>query len=216
MRERDIVDFTKMIENENGEFVDENGEEIGCKICHTHEKAYEKFVEKIEKHPDALTNEAMYGEHRSRHICPKCGELLVPHLDCTDNFEMAVVSEENVSIPDGRIGYYAIYECTNEKCVDSFGNRSIFAMMPEPVNYNGNHDIFYTGGRTYLKDKDMIELAKNIFKGIQPSIEQYIQRKLHPENDVDKNLDMGHVELWASRDVEEVLANWFYEHGLKK
>lgn len=216
MRERDIVDFTKMVENENGEFVDENGEEIGCKICHTHEKAYEKFVEKIENHPEMYNYKPMFGEHRSRHICPKCGELLVPCLVCTDDFEMAVVSEENGSVPDGRIGYYAIYQCTNEKCVDSFGNRSKFAMMPEPITYNWSHSIFYTGGRTYLEDKDMAELAKAVFKGIQPSIEQYIQRKLHPENAVDENLDIKHIELWTSRDVEEVLANWFYEHGLKK
>ena len=68
-------------------------------------------------------------------------------------------------------------------------------MMPEPITYNWSHSIFYTGGRTYLEDKDMAELAKAVFKGIQPSIEQYIQRKLHPENAVDENLDIKHIEL---------------------
>lgn len=38
MKERDIVDFTKMIKNENGKLIDENGKEIGCMICYTHEK----------------------------------------------------------------------------------------------------------------------------------------------------------------------------------
>ena len=45
MKERDIVDFTKMKKNEDGEFIDENGNEVGCEICYTHKKAYEKYVD---------------------------------------------------------------------------------------------------------------------------------------------------------------------------
>ena len=41
MKEKDIVDFSKMEETEDGFVIDEDGNEIGCKICHTHEKAFE-------------------------------------------------------------------------------------------------------------------------------------------------------------------------------
>ena len=214
MKERDIVDFTKMTKNENGELIDENGKEIGCMICYTHEKAAEKFDEKLNS-PEYEQLLYQFGIERVA-FCPKCGSLLVPCYDWTDSNEMAIVSEENVSLPDGNIGYYHICECTNEECTDKYGNRSIFALMPEPIEYNGNHSIFYTGGRTYLEDNDMQELSNQIFKAIQPSINNYIERKLNPENGIDKNLNIRNIELWASRDVNEILANWFYEHGMKK
>ena len=124
--------------------------------------------------------------------------------------------EFRVAMKDGNIGYYHICECTNEECTDKYGNRSIFALMPEPIEYNGNHSIFYTGGRTYLEDNDMQELSNQIFKAIQPSINNYIERKLNPKNKIDENLNLNNIELWTSRDVDEILANWFYEHGMKK
>lgn len=43
MKEKEIVDFTKLKKNEEGDYLTESGEEIGCGLCYTHEKAYEKL-----------------------------------------------------------------------------------------------------------------------------------------------------------------------------
>ena len=39
MKEKDIVDFTKMKKNEEDEYIDSEGNEVGCRICYTHAKA---------------------------------------------------------------------------------------------------------------------------------------------------------------------------------
>lgn len=206
MKEKDIVDFTKMkkIEHEHyDEYIDDNGNEVGCKICYTHDKAYEKFNE--------LTKNS-----KVKHLCPKCGKRLV--RDCyshTDDNGMVVVSEVNYSKPEGNIGYYELYYCENPECEDFYG-QSYYALIPERVCYNGNHGIFYTGGDDYFMDKDMEELAKMVFEAVKPSIDQYVERKLNPVNVIDKNLSEWNLHLWTSRDVSSILAKWFYEHGLKK
>lgn len=45
MKEKDIVDFTKFKKDEDDELIDENGNQVGCEICYTHEKAYKYFIE---------------------------------------------------------------------------------------------------------------------------------------------------------------------------
>lgn len=180
MKEKDIVDFTKM------EQVDENGNEVGCEICYTHKKAYEKlddeFDIRINIHPK----------------CPKCGNQMYEEGE-------GIVSEGNYSIPDGEIGLYPIFCCP--EC------NEYFAYIPEQISYNANHDIYYTGGRDYLEDEDHKKLLKDIFKKIEPSIEQYIRRVVD-EHEV--GLNMWNIKLWCERDVEAAIANWLYEHKLKK
>ena len=47
MKEKDIVDFDLFKKNEEDEYIDENGEEIGCEICYVHNKAYDYFTNNI-------------------------------------------------------------------------------------------------------------------------------------------------------------------------
>lgn len=191
MKERDIVDFTKMKKNEDGEFIDENGNEVGCEICYTHKKAYEKYVDGEEEAVE------IYEVVR----CPKCNNVLSNYTYIGAN----VVSEANFSVPDGNIGIYPIFKCN--EC-DQY-----YALMPEPIEYNANHDIYYTGGRKYIVDSDQQELLENIFETMKPSIEQYIRRVV---DEKEKGLNMWNIMTWCKYDVEEALAKWLYEHGLKK
>ena len=187
MKEKDIVNFDEMQKDENGDHIDNNGNVIGCHICYTHEKAYEKF----ENMP--FTNTPVSA------VCPNCGEhYMIP-------YELQVVSEVNYSNPDGEIGYYSVFNC--DKC------GKYFAYIPHEISYNGNHDIFYTGGRDYLENDEHIKLKKQIFDAIKPSIEQYIRRVV---DEHERYLDINNILTWCGRDVEHTIANWLYEHNLKK
>ena len=194
MKERDIVDFEKLKET-NPELFDEDSEFKACEICYTHTKAYEKF----------RNNESLLELEIPKPICPNCGEMI---HSAGYVFDDVIVSEVNYSNPDGEIGYYSTWTCS--RCGANF------SLMPVLVNYNANHDIFYTGGKQYLYDKDMKEVSKKIFDAVYPSIKQYIDRKLNPKNGVDEGLDEDDVKLWTSRDVEQAIAEIMYEHGFKK
>lgn len=193
MKERDVVDFEKLKET-NPEMFDENGEFENCRICYTHELMYEKVEEKVETIPIPVPR------------CPKCGKPLTRGSFGYDN---AVVGESNTPTPDGEIGYYPIYEC--EDCDE------IYSLMPIRTSYNGNHNIFYTGGKDYLYDDDMKAVSKEIYDAVMPSIKNYIERKLNPQCDYDKKfLNERNIEWWVDGHIEGVIAKIMYEHGFKK
>lgn len=187
MKEKDIVDFTKMeYDEENDNYINSEGNDVGCQICYTHSQAYKKFGEYYTEKIDMLP------------LCPKCGERMI-------DYESQVISEVNYSNPDGEIGYYPVFYCN--EC-DKY-----FAYMPVEINHNGNHDIYYTGGRDYIEDEEQQKLKNDVFKSIKPSIEQYIRRVV---DEKEKGLDLWNIMTWCSRDVEHAIANWLYEHKLKK
>lgn len=187
MKEKDIVDFTKMKKDEiTEELIDENGDEVGCQICYTHQKAYEKFDEEYTDEINVLP------------ICPKCGERIV-HED------LHVISEVNYSNPDGEIGYYPVFYC--HSC------QEYFAYMPIPITYNANHDIYYTGGRRYIEDDNQKKLVNDVFEAIKPNIEQYVRRVV---DEKEKGLSLWNVQTWSERAVEDAVANWLYENNMKK
>ena len=187
MKEKDIVDFTEMsYDEDNDEYLDETDNPVGCEICYTHAKAYEKFSE------DYTTGIEMLP------LCPICGE----HMTHEDS---QVVSEVNYSNPDGEIGYYPVFYC--HSC------QEYFAYMPTQISYNANHDIYYTGGRRYIEDANQKKLVKDVFEAIKPNIEQYIRRVV---DEKEKGLSLWNVQLWSERAVEDAVANWLYENKLKK
>lgn len=203
MKEKDIVDFSKMEETEDGFVIDEDGNEIGCKICHTHEKAFE-----------ILSKKQVTSKGKVLPLCPKCGNVLSPLSD--SGYEYGTVSEVNYSNPDGEIGLYEFYHC--DVCLEDskLSTQQNYALMPIRIVHNANHGIHYTGGRDYAEDEDIEKLIDAIFEGMKGSIQQYVERKLNPKNDFDKMLDMSNVMLWSKRDVESAVCNWLYERGLKK
>ena len=203
MKEKDIVDFSKMEETEDGFVIDEDGNEIACKICHTHEKAFE-----------ILSKKQVTSKGRVLPLCPKCGNVLAPLSD--SGYEYGTVSEVNYSNPDGEIGLYEFYHCDVCGKDPELGTQHNYALMPVRIVHNGNHDIHYTGGRDYAEDEDIKKLIDAIFEGMKGSIQQYIERKLNPKDARDKMLDMRNVMLWSERDVESAVCNWLYEKGLKK
>ena len=119
--------------------------------------------------------------------------------------DLQVVSEVNYSNPEGHIGYYPVFRC--------YHCQKYFAYMPTEINYNANHDIYYTGGRDYVEDEDQKKLVDEVFNAVKPSIEQYIRRVVD-ENE--KGLSLWNIKTWCKRDVEHAVANWLYEHNLKK
>ena len=189
MKEKDIIDFSKMNKNEYGDYIDENGEVIVCEICHLHDKAYEKFEE------DRLWNIPV--SH-----CPTCGCRMSSHPQSDEN-DSAVVSETNSYTSDGNIGYYPIFYC--DKC------DTTYALMPTPVIYNGNHDIFYTGGRKYVVDKEQNELVKSVASSCISDVEQFLSRKENEDSITTDNL-----KIWLKNSVEHKIASWLYNQGLKK
>lgn len=108
---------------------------------------------------------------------------------------------------------YSVWECHN---CEKENKHHLYALMPVPISYNGNHDIFYTGGKDYLYDEEDKKFAEELFKKIKPSIDQYIRRKLNPENNVDETLSEWNYSIWCSRDVEYFIVEWLYKHGMKK
>ena len=204
MKERDIVDFSKFYKNKDGYLVDENNEEVGCEICYTHKKAYEKFK----------VDEDLNVEKISSPICPICGEPLSRRYNNTTECFNAVVSEYNGSNPNGNIGFYSIWEC--EHCKDYYGNKMTYALIPEPIIYNGNHDIFYTGGKYYIRTPEEEELLELVKAKVMPSIMQYIRRVINPKDGFDKSLSEDNLKYWCSNDIEHAIAEWMYNHGFKK
>ena len=194
MKEKDIIDFDKYKKNEDGDPVDVNGNVL-CLHCETHRVAYDKLSE-IQKD----------GKGGLIPLCPKCGKPLEPYT--TSGYSDVIVSERNAHEPNGEIGLYRCYHC--EECDQDY------AMMPIPIVHNGNHDTHYTGGRKYAGDADVEELCKKVAEAVMPSINQYIERKLKPENSIDATLTLDHVDLWCERDIEELVCGWLYDRGLKK
>lgn len=76
--------------------------------------------------------------------------------------------------------------------------------------------IYSTGGKDYLADDEEEKFAKELYEKIKPSIDNYIRRKLNPEDNIDKNLSEWNYDCWCSRDVSNFIAEWLYNHGMKK
>lgn len=186
MKEKDIVDFSKLNKDEGDNYIDENGEIIACEICHLHDKAYEKLEE------DRLWNIPV--PH-----CPKCGDRMSSHPQSGEN-DSAIVSETNVYTSDGDIGYYPIFYC--------YECDRTYALMPTPVIYKGNHDIFYTGGRKYVIDEEQEKLVESVANGCIAEVEQFLNCK--------ENITTDNLKTWIKYSVEHEIASWLYDQGLKK
>lgn len=187
MKEKDIINFEEL-KKTNPELFDNDDGYNDCEICKTHEEAYKKLS------VDTTSTIATP-------VCDKCMCSMIEEKD-------AIVSETNFSNPDGDIGYYSIFRCP--KC------NKLYAMMPIEIQYNGNHDIYYTGGKYYLVDDNMREVCNEIFETILPSVKQYIDRKLNPEDSHDINLDEWNYKTWIRYDIEHAIAKILYERGFKK
>lgn len=193
MTEKDIVDFNNeekyIKDEESGMCIEkETGEEVGCKICYTHTKAYEFFNSKND-----------YQEKIPNPICPHCKEQMIYENDSV------VVGETNYSDPRNKLYYTNIYKCP--QCGKTV------CLVPTDVEYNANHDIYYTGGRDYiLDDKTLKPLLEDITNRINDRVMDYVNRKLAGE----KSLSDCNIQYWCSNQIEEAICNFLYEAGVKK
>lgn len=88
--------------------------------------------------------------------CPYCGSAVMSWKDAN----IAVVQETNTSDPNQYVVAVPIVECHNCKPYARH-----FALYPTPIIYNANHDIYYTGGSTYVPvnwdDSERVEWKKD-------------------------------------------------------
>ncbi len=156
----------------------------GCELCETHKRAYTQI-------PDGV-------------ICPYCGHN---HPDWFNDFmSMAnyqVVGMMNGYNPEDNISKFLVFNC--EKCGE------YIAMMPEKVIYNGNHDVYYTGGSHYLNDDNKNEIFMNAQSKIEAHLKQWIER--YESGD---KVSISNVALWLKRDITHAIAEYLFEKGLKK
>lgn len=157
-----------------------------CDVCYLHENAYKILKEE--------------------YLCPRCNAPLIKGgLGYGEGF--VVVGETNFYNEDQNIGMYELYHC--KKCGDGLGN--IYVTMPIPVIYNGNHDIFYTGGKNYLVDSTKI-IDEKIKEKLLPTIEQYTRRI----KDGERSIDSWNLLIWLTGDIHNIIAGFLYENGYKK
>lgn len=182
---------------------EEDGE-CTCDVCELYDLAKDKYK--------AIAAEAvdvpMVFADAMRVIpeCPKCGKLLNPgtmygYLSGVVGGSNTVDENENIQM------------CQFWSCPDCEQN---YAMMPEQITWNANHDIHFTGGAHYLTDEDE-ELAKElIFSKISASVDQFCEHVRKPKDGMDEALSSWNLRLWIERDITAGLAEYLYSKGLRK
>ena len=118
--------------------------------------------------------------------------------------DKVVLTWDNGTNPKGEVGYYPIYDCTHCK--------KPYALIPTQVHYNGNHDIFYTGGKRFLNYDDEELLKSKVKNEMLKSIDQYTRRI----KDGETSLDSWQLNYWLQGDIEHAIAEFLYEAGYKK
>lgn len=136
-------------------------------------------------------------------LCPKCNKPLTKGAMYLGS-DFAVVGEANTINEDQFIGKYPIYHCNHDDI-------ALYALMPIPIIYNGNHDIFYTGGSHFLTE-DTNKLNEQVKEKILSSIEQYTNRIRKGEN----SLEPWNLLIWIQYAIEGTIAKFLYDNGYKK
>lgn len=155
-----------------------------CSLCVTHERAYKKI-------PNGI-------------ICPYCGHnhredgnfIVIP--------DYKVVGQHNAYDPEEEIAKYPVFNC--DKCGEHI------ALIPEKVMWNGNHDVYYTGGKHYFPHA---EAESEIFQKVQAKMEAHLKQWVERYEAGDK-VSTSNVALWLRRDIESAIAEFLFEKGFKK
>lgn len=151
-----------------------------CGVCYLHERAHEKLPKSI--------------------LCPyaECGKEIY-YRDLNTTRDVVIVGETNGYDAEENITRMIVEECPHCKKPIMF--------RPMPVIYNGNHDIYYTGGKKYIPEKHG---EFNLPQSMKDKIINYHERVKAGEN-----LEPWNLILWLERDVEAMVAEKLYEIGLK-
>lgn len=160
---------------------------------------YKEIVESITTEPDEDTCELCEVHKQAFKLlqeelpCPYCGkDLLMEHYSFTE----AVVGETNGCDENETLEIRQVGQC--RYC------QQYLMLSLKPIIYNGNHDIYYTGGKRYLTKPDF-ELFKEEIqeagKEMAELAEQYRVRRLQGED-----LNETHMKLWLKRCAENLAA----------
>jgi hypothetical protein len=153
-----------------------------CLVCELHKRAYEKLKDGIH--------------------CPHCNASL------TKDNEVIIFPDEKYTVV-GEVNFYSENQDIRKLYVQQCDHCSeYFAITTEKIIYNANHDIYYTGGRSYLSDhkKDF-----KIKEKIRPLIEDFYNRVKEGEN-----LKPWNLEIWLEYEIEHIIANYLFENGYKR
>jgi hypothetical protein len=131
-----------------------------CPICETHSRVYKKF-----KH----------AEEYELGVCPDCGGEIKRGTWASG--DLIACGETNGCYDNDEKMYYILCgECQN--CGKTFG------LFPEEIIYNGNHDIFYTGGKSYIPPYEdaITAITKKCMEKIKENTKQFVDRVKEGEN----------------------------------
>jgi len=115
--------------------------------------------------------------------CPSCGGPLTLEWEELSDMSVVTVGEDNAcDIRDAVYRRMKIGHCP--KCENTYGLYAI------PIQYNGNHDIYYTGGGSYVPGAD---LYKRIRESIHSKIKEFIDRTKKGESIRDLDLSIAYA-----------------------
>ncbi len=159
----------------------------------------ENEAENIEDCLLCKTHEEAYKKIPDGIVCPYCKH----NNEYVDISDYTVVGMTNSYDPEQSIAKYPVFTCI--ECGEHI------ALIPEKVNYNGNHDVYYTGGNDYLNDDDENKIFTEAQEKIEASLNQWKERIAAGEK-----LEAFYPALWIKRDITHAIASYLYEKGLKK
>jgi len=149
-----------------------------CVLYEVHAQAFEKFDSKM--------------------LCPNCGAeidtntLFQTIIGETNSCEIDKLKEET---------FYLAPVCICPKC------HSVIALIPTVVDWNGNHDVYYTGGKNLTPGLD---INKFDMSEIDANIKEYTDRIKKGEN-----LKPWQLSQWTKYAIEKIISEELYKRGLK-
>ncbi len=151
--------------------------EDDCSSCYAHSKA----------------SETLDSDHFA---CPWCS---TPQPWGSVNYysDMTTVSHDNTDAPQPLVKR-PVMECS------ACGKH--IALQPDRVIWNANHDIWYTGGPTYITGR--IDYWSDEAKS---QVEQFVRRVKAGER-----LDASHLRMWLGYAFDHGIAKWLYDRGYKR
>jgi hypothetical protein len=127
--------------------------------------------------------------------CPYCGKEI--YAGDFDMMPVGTVNSVDEDDGDEEINAFPVGHC--RECWE------YIALIPTKIIYNGNHDIYYTGGKNYVVEDIPFEGK------LLPDIEQYTRRIKEGEN-----LTPNNLETWLEYKVEEIIAEYLFKNGYKR
>lgn len=184
----------------------ESGPDTVCSVCTLHEVFSKEYDALLGDTIETIAEKYFEDDGFIVPLCPKCDKPLFPGTDY--GYTCGVVGGSNTVSEEEDLQYCQLWHC--KECNQDY------AMMPEPIDWNANHDILYTGGSNYLTDDDEELLLSKIGDRLSASVEQFVRRVKDPKDSIDESLSSWNLNLWMERDITGAVAEFLYEKGFKK